>query len=118
MTFEHDLRALLEKATPGPWEYVLDNTGYPLIAEVGGGVVFAPENADQYQDEPDAESALAIFQRNRASEVAALVEAARYWHAVARDQEWCDCEEFEGAGVKLCNWAAALEALDTKEGTR
>lgn len=130
MTFEVELRALLEKATPGDWE------ASPRYSERSGGEYCEKcddhiEHAEQecpahligpvgidmgdYNAYSVADMRLAAFQRNRASEVAAVVEAARVYREHA--ETYCDCP-MPPPFACLVRLDAALEALDTKEGTR
>lgn len=61
-----DLIARLEElekaATPGPWAYVLDGQGWPLLV-AGDDVIFSPQGANN-EPRPDADSAFAIELRN------------------------------------------------------
>lgn len=52
------LEELEKQATPGPWAYVLDGQGWPLLV-AGDDVIFSPQGANN-EPRPDADSAFAM----------------------------------------------------------
>lgn len=117
--FEAELRALLERATPEPW-FAKEND------LIGGFAVMncdlPPSQADPSKGQGDvgdfmpsrSDAQLVAFQRNTASKVLAVVEAAREVDAEFRKP----AANVTLLGELVVALGAALEALDTKEGTR
>jgi hypothetical protein len=119
MPFLSDLRSLDAKATPGLWEWIANEDGYPAeLVGVGVGVLrpgiavsptdgrlsahITNDDGGAGPEHPDF--ALLVLLRNHAARIAAVVEAG-----------WATVDRYEAAGLTsppMRDLRAALLALD------
>ena len=95
------LEELEKQATPGPWAYVLDGQGWPLLV-AGDDVIFSPQGANN-EPRPDADSAFAIELRNN---LPAIIHALKVLEA-AEDA----CQEMTWAEFIGQKWPALVRAV-------